>query len=105
MSVDEIEKAILKESGVLLYFYKKDCSVCNILKPKILHIFKNEFPKIENISIDSELEKEISAHFSIFWAPSILVFLDGKEFAREGRNIDIASFVKKIQRVYRILLE
>lgn len=104
MGLDEIKDLIEKEDGVMLYFWGDNCAVCDALKPKIKESFENNFPKIKQIYIDAKNSQEIAANFSVFSIPTTIVFLGGKEFAREGRAVSIASLVEKIKRPYNILL-
>ena len=102
-SLDVLKVMIEKELGVLLYLSAPTCNVCHALKPKITHLFENAFPKIKRLSVDTSVSPEIAAHFGIFSIPAVLVFLDGKEFVKEGRNISIAQFEAKISRIYQLL--
>jgi len=104
VSLDELQELISKEIGVLVYFSTPTCNVCHALKPKISAEFENNFPKIRQVFIDSSLTPEIPAYFNIFSVPTILVFLDGREFARESRNVSVPVLVSNIDRVYKILL-
>lgn len=103
LTLEELQSFISGEVGVLVYFSTPTCNVCHALKPKIVSEFENHFPKIKQLFIDSSLTPEIPAHFHIFAVPTILVFLDGKEFARESRNVSVPLLVDKITRVYEIL--
>jgi len=104
MTLETIKEAIEKEDGVLLYFTGPNCNVCHSLKPKIEELFKEEFPKIKRFFIDVSQNKEIAVNFSVFSVPTILVFLGGKEFAREGRATSLAALRDKIKRPYEIML-
>ena len=104
MNLEEIKDLIEKEDGVLLYFWGDNCAVCDVLKPKIKDAFADNFPKVKQVYIDAKNSQEIAAHFSVFSIPTTIVFLGGKEFAREGRAVSIASLVEKIKRPYEILL-
>jgi thioredoxin-like negative regulator of GroEL len=105
MTLEDIQALISKEVGVLLYFSTPTCNVCHSLKPKIKEEFEQNFPLIKQIFIDSTETPEISAHFQVFSVPTILVFLDTKEFARESRNVSVPMLVSKIERVYKILMD
>jgi len=103
MNLEEIKNKIETKDGVMLYFWGERCNVCDALKPKIKEAFSKNFPKIEQIFIDAKSNPEIAAHFNVFSIPTTIVFLDGKEFAREGRALSIASLVEKIKRPYEIM--
>jgi len=102
MNLLEIRNIIEKTDAVMLYFWGENCAVCDALKPKLHNLFANEFPKIEQIYIDAKQNSDIAAAFNVFAIPTTIVFLDGKEFAREGRALSIAAFREKLARVYDI---
>ncbi len=99
-SLEEIKKIIASNESFILYFSSKNCSVCQVLKPKIKKEIENSFKKIDLYEIKSDENLDISSHFGVFQAPTILFYLDGKEFLREGRNISINSFLNSIKRPY-----
>jgi thiol-disulfide isomerase/thioredoxin len=103
MTLEEIKEIIDKEDGVMLYFWGDNCAVCDALKPKLIESFKENFPKIKQIFIDAKNNTDIAAHFSVFSIPTTIVFLAGKEFAREGRAMSIGALVEKIKRPYDIM--
>jgi len=103
MSLEEIKNLIETKEGVMLYFWGDNCAVCDALKPKIKELFEKEFPKVEQIYIDAKNNQDIAAYFSVFSIPTTIVFLAGKEFAREGRAMSIAALEEKIRRPYNIM--
>ena len=102
-SLEEVEELIANELGVLLYFSTPTCNVCKALKPKIIEEFKKHFPLIKLVFIDSTILPEVAAKYNVFSVPTILLYLDRKEFAREGRNISIPLFINRVKRVYDIM--
>jgi thioredoxin-like negative regulator of GroEL len=102
-SLQEVEDLIRDELGVLLYFSTPTCNVCQALKPKIIEEFKKNFPLIKLAFIDSTILPEVSANYQVFSVPTMILFLDRKEFAREGRNVSVSVFVQKVKRVYEIM--
>ena len=103
MTLEEIKNKIDTQDGVMLYFWGDNCAVCDALKPKIKEAFEQNFPKIEQIYIDAKNNTEIAAAFSVFSIPTTIVFLAGKEFAREGRAVSIGALIEKINRPYQIM--
>jgi thioredoxin-like negative regulator of GroEL len=103
LTKEYINSLLKDEVGVILYFSTKTCNVCKVLKPKIEEKFKDNFPDIKMEHIDCEKYPEISANYSVFSVPTILVFLQGKEFVREGRNVSVDILVDKIRRPYNIM--
>ena len=102
-SLEEVKELIESELGVLLYFSTPTCNVCQALKPKIIEEFDKNFPLIKKVFIDSSLTPEIAAFYNVFSVPTMLLFLDKKEFAREGRNVSVPLFVDRVKRVYELV--
>jgi len=103
MSLEDIEKSIEREDGVLLYFSGEKCNVCHALRPKFKEAFDMHFPLIKQLYLDAHDNAEISAHYQVFSVPTMIVFLDGREFAREGRNVSLHQMVTQLQRPYEIM--
>lgn len=102
-TLEQIEDIIKSELGVLLYFSTPTCNVCHALKPKIIEAFDENFPEIKQYFIDASRSPEIPASMQIFSVPTLVVFLDGKEFARESRNVSVSELIKKIARPYEMM--
>lgn len=99
-----IEDLINKNDMVLLYFGSENCSVCNVMKPKVGELLK-EYPNIKSAQVNVEKSLGISASYNIFTIPGILVFIEGKEIMREARHISIQEMEGKIERYYSMLFE
>ncbi len=98
----EIKEKIASGEALIFYFSSKSCSVCQVLKPKIEQEVEKNFKKIDFYEIKSDENLDISSYFGVFQAPTILFYLDGKEFLREGRNISIGAFLDAIKRPYEM---
>ncbi len=105
MNLEEIKSAIENKPAVMLYFWGDNCAVCDALKPKIKELLDSNFPKIEQIYIDAKNNTDIAANFSVFAIPTTIIYLDGKEFLREGRNVSLASLKERLDRVYNLFFE
>ncbi|MDD2905572.1 MAG: thioredoxin family protein [Sulfurimonas sp.] len=102
-TIENIEKIIDENIAVMLYFSAPTCNVCHALKPKLLEAIDANFEKFEIISIDTSIEQETAAHFSVFTIPTVLVFLDGKEFLRKSRHMSVDEVIREIKRPYEIM--
>lgn len=102
--IEEIEKTVKENLAVMLYFSAPTCNVCHALKPKLLEAIETNFKEFKIISVDTSLEQEIAAHYSVFAIPTVLVFLDGREFLRKSRHMSVDEVVRAIQRPYEIML-
>ena len=103
-TVENIQNIIKENLAVMLYFSAPTCNVCHALKPKLLGAIDENFDKFEIVSVDTSVEQEVSAHFSVFAIPTVLVFLDGREFLRKSRHMSIGEVVNEIKRPYEIMM-
>ena len=103
-TIENINQTIKENPAVMLYFSAPTCNVCHALKPKLLEAIENNFEKFEIVSVDVSVEQEVAAHFSVFAIPTVLVFLDGREFLRKSRHMSIDEVIREIQRPYEIMM-
>ena len=98
----EYDEFIESNRAALFYFSTPQCNVCKILKPKVQELLNEKFPKIKMAYVDCETMKEVAAQNRIFAVPTILVFIDGKEFLRKSRNISLLEFSDELERPYSL---
>jgi len=104
LSKESINQTIQNELAVMLYFSAPTCNVCHALKPKLLDAIDTNFKSFEIISIDISTDAEIAAEFSVFAIPTVLVFLDGREFLRKSRHMSVEEVIQEIKRPYDIMM-
>ncbi len=105
MSLEELQNSIRTEVGVLLYFSGENCNVCHALRPKFKEVFDENFPQLKQIYLDAHENPEVSAHFQVFSVPTMIVFMDGREFAREGRAVSLHQLTEQLKRPYGMMVE
>jgi thioredoxin-like negative regulator of GroEL len=105
MTLEELQTIIKTEVGVLLYFSGENCNVCHALRPKFKEVFDTNFPQLKQIYLDAHENPEISANYSVFSVPTMIVFMDGREFAREGRSVSLHQLTEKLKRPYGMMTE
>jgi len=104
MILEELQNTIKSEVGVLLYFSGENCNVCHALRPKFKELFDREFSQLKQIYLDAHENAEISAHYQVFSVPTMIVFMDGREFAREGRAVSLHQLTEKLKRPYNMMM-
>jgi len=103
MTLEQLQQTIKEEVGVLVYFSGENCNVCHALRPKFKELFDAEFSQIKQIYLDAHEHAEISAYYSVFSVPTMLVFLDGREFVREGRAVSMHKLKEQLERPYTMM--
>ncbi len=103
--IDELDDIIQKNDFVFLYFSGENCAVCKALKPKIEALFTLEFPFMQLIEIPTDKALEITAQLGVFSLPTMLLFVEQKEFLRKGRNVSLALLRDEVKRVYTLFFQ
>ncbi|QOP42755.1 thioredoxin family protein [Sulfurimonas sediminis] len=103
-TIETIEQTIQENLAVMLYFSAPTCNVCHALKPKLLEAIDRNFKEFTIVTVDISVEQEIAAHFSVFAIPTVLVFLDGREFLRKSRHMSVDEVIREIRRPYEIMI-
>ncbi len=98
--VEEFNNIIQTEDAALFYFSHEACNVCKVLKPKLLDLILDEFPKIKTYYVDTQNYPDIAGQNSVFAVPTIIIFFDKNEYIRKSRNISIAVLKRELQRPY-----
>ena len=103
-TVNSIQNQIQDRPAVMLYFSAPTCNVCHALKPKLFEAVEQHFDQFEIISIDISESPEIASHYSVFAIPTLVVFLDGREFLRKSRHMSVGEVIEAIRRPYELML-
>lgn len=104
-SIEEIENQIKNHPAILLYFYSDKCAPCMSLRPKVVELLCNQYPKMKLVFIDSLAHPDIPAKFSAFAMPTLITFFDGKEYNRKSKYMAIPELSESISRPYKMLFE
>ena len=103
MSKLNILEEIQIQAATAVYFKGERCSVCSVLEPKIKALLASEVPKFTFITEpESEAQNELRTQLRVFNVPTLVLFLEGKEFLRTGKNTSIIELAQQIERPYHI---
>lgn len=103
-SLEETENFIHNYDLAFIYITMPNCSVCHGLQPQIETILA-KYPQIHTRTIDASKVTEVAGRFSVFTAPVLLLFVDGKEYLREARIVQTEAFDNKISRIYENMVD
>ncbi|MGX7150340.1 thioredoxin family protein [Enterococcus ureasiticus] len=98
-TIQEVLTFINETHLAFLYVSQENCSVCHALRPKLTELLKH-YPKIKLREVEADKVKAISAEYLIFSAPTLLFFVDGKEYLREGKFVQFKKLANSIEQVY-----
>ena len=104
-SISEFDLILAENDAVLAYFSTETCSVCHVLKPKVIEMVSEAFPKMKMVFIESDQLPELAAQFRVFTAPTVIVFFAGRETIRKSRAFGVDELKSEIARPYFLLFE
>ena len=99
---DEIIELINNNSMAVVYFTGMDCGACEVIKFKVENILR-EHPEIKSGEINGEEDLQIAVKYGVFSLPIFLLFIEGRETLRIGRNIDLLELERNIERYYNMI--
>jgi len=104
-SFENLQSILTENTIVLLYFSTSSCSVGEALEPKVRNLISTKFPEIVFYTVDINFLPDISAKYSAFVEPTILVFFYGKETIRKSRNIGVYELQEAIEKRYKLIFD
>lgn len=103
-SLEELQSIISEEPAVLAYFYNDNCAPCISLRPKIIEMVDNNFPKMQLYFVNSD-KRKISSNYAVYDNPTILIFFDRKEYIRASKYVSTAQLSDQIMRYYSMIFD
>ena len=103
-NIQNIQKTIDENLAVMVYFSAPTCNVCHALKPKLLEAIDTNFKEFVVESVDISKTEDIAPYFDVFAIPTVLIFLDGKEFLRKSRHMSVDEVIREVKRPYEIMI-
>ncbi len=104
-TLQEVKDEVKKHMGVMLYFYNDHCPPCISLRPKVIKMVEEKFPELKLVFINSEKSPEVPAHYSVFSNPTIILFMDGREYFRNSKYISEHQLAEQTDRLYNMAFE
>lgn len=99
-SIPEFDLILDENDAVLAYFSTESCSVCHVLKPKVIELVSDSFPKMKMVYVQSDKLPELAAQNRVFTAPTVIVFFAGRETIRKSRAFGVDELRSEIDRPY-----
>lgn len=105
MELEELQTEIKQNEALMVYFSGENCGVCEVLRPKIKALMQQKFPRIKQIFISANDYRQTAAALSIFTVPTLIIYLDGKEFIKKSRNISLLELENELFRPYSLYFD
>lgn len=97
-----VEAEILQNPLLVLYFTGSACGACEVIKEKVTSILKAH-PEVRGIEVNGEKFPEVATSYDVYTLPLMILFVEGKESMRVGRNINLLDFENRLVRYIEML--
>jgi thioredoxin 2 len=81
---------------VLVDFWAEWCGPCKVMAPQF-HSAASQLPSVRFAKVDSDRSPQASARFGIRSIPSLLLFRDGREIARQSGAIAAQDLLRWVR--------
>lgn len=98
--LDELKHS---EDALLVLFGGRDCNVCHAIKPKLLELMGEHYPKMTLVYVDCHETTELCAQNGVFTLPTLQVFFGGQRFVEEVRSFSLQKVVQDLARPYSMM--
>ncbi len=89
------EKHISKNDiPILVDFWAEWCGPCKMMAPQFAQAAAQLEPYVRLVKVDTEEEQVLGARFGIRSIPTLILFKDGKELARQSGAMSSADIVR-----------
>ena len=88
------------EGALFILFGGEHCNVCQTLRPQLIAMLEEHFPKMQRVYIDCEKSPEICAQHSVFSLPVVKVYIEGMLVAEDARAFSLIGLMQSIERPY-----
>lgn len=99
--ITQLKATIAEEEIVLLLIKSKNCSVCDAVYEQ-LQPFLKELNQVKGIFVSSDKVPAVSGEFLAFTAPTVILFIEGKEIAKQSRFISYEKIKGQIMQYLSI---
>lgn len=103
-NMEEVKEIISTNQMSLLFIKTVQCGVCDAVLTQTEDVLKH-FPNIRTILVSLEETPQVSGEYLVFTAPTLIMFLKGKEMFRESRFVVFSEFERKLQQIYEVTEE
>lgn len=100
-SIEMVDEFLQQNELVFLYVSRPECSVCHALLPKIRELLE-AYPMVYLGHVDANQVEEVASRFLIFTVPTMIMFVEQKEYIRADRFVRFDRLEEQLQQIYRM---
>jgi len=98
-NLEIIKKTIVNNKVCLMQISSEQCSVCVAVEPKLDELLSN-YPKVQSMLCKTDDVPAIAGEYTVFTAPTVLLFFEGREVYRTSRFIDFERLTEMLEMIF-----
>ncbi|GAB6070554.1 hypothetical protein JCM30760_16510 [Thiomicrorhabdus hydrogeniphila] len=102
-TLEELESLKQSQDALLILFGGKECNVCHSIKPKLIDLMAESYPKVKLVYVDCHVVTEVCSQNGVFTLPTLQVFFTGQRFIEEVRSFSLQKVMQDIARPYSMV--
>ena len=104
-TLEQLENLKKSEDALLILFGGKECNVCHAIKPKLIDLITDSYPKMTMVYVDCHVIIEVCSQNGVLSLPTLQVFFTGQCFIEEVRTFSLHKVVTEIARPYSMIFD
>lgn len=92
----ELKGKIEHHAICLLFIKMANCGVCDVTYEKTTKLLES-YPQVIGVAASIEKIPSIAGEFLVFTAPTVLLFIEGKEVFRQSRIVAFQQFEEVVK--------
>ena len=104
-TTEEFEQLKNGQDMFLLYLNNDTCSIGENVEPKVKALFQSNFPEIQFVNINTDESQVLSRKLNFSDPPTVIFFIEGKEYLRKSRAFGIEELKNEVKRLYDLFLK
>jgi len=104
-SIEEFDQLKNNREMFLLYLNNNNCSIGENVEPKVKGLLQNNFPEILFVNVNTDESQYLSSKLNFSDPPTLIFFIEGKEYLRKSRAFGIEELKKEVKRLYDLFLK
>jgi len=89
----------------LILFGGKNCNVCHVIKPQVIVLIEEQYPKIKMVYVDCHETTDVCSQNGVLSLPTLQVFFTGQRFIEEVRTFSLHKVMQDIKRPYSMIFD
>lgn len=82
---------------LLVYFWASWCGHCKMMTPVFENAVAQLEPRIRAAKLSTESEQSLAARFNVRGIPTMIIFKNGREIARQSGALDLAGLLRWVE--------